>query len=151
MKAVCGLVAIVELWQDNLVSSDVIKMSTHVAVLPLEGPWVTEADFACLANSRPIVLDCSFVSLFVLAALNLSCKLSCRLYSVEYSLIPRLLIAVNKAHEYDSGVSTEFPKAKHAVEGARHVIATRSVLRDTLEWLILMLMSTSWTAYLYVP
>jgi hypothetical protein len=91
------------------------------------------------------------VLLFVLAALNLSCKLSCRLYSVEYSLIPLLLIAVNKAHEYDSGVSTESPKAKHAVEGARHVIATRSVLRDTLEWLILMLMSTSWTAHLYIP
>jgi hypothetical protein len=117
----------------------------------LEGPWVTEEDFSCLANSRPIDSDCSFVLLFVLAALNWSCKLSCRLYSVEYSLIPLLLIAVNKAHEYDSGVSTESPKAKHAVEGARHVIATRSVLRDTLEWLILMLMSTSWTAHLYIP
>jgi hypothetical protein len=67
-------------------------------LLLLEGPWVTEEDFACLANSRPIVLDCSLVLLFVLAALNLSCKLSCRLYSVEYSLLPLLLLAVNIAH-----------------------------------------------------
>jgi hypothetical protein len=124
---------------------------TRKGTLAGEGPWVTEEDFACLANSRPIVLDCSFVLLFVLAALNLSCKLSCRLFSVEYSLIPLLLIAVNKAHAYDSDVSTESPKAKHTVEGARHVIATRSVLRDTLGWLILMLMSTSWTAHLYIP
>jgi hypothetical protein len=112
---------------------------------------VTKEDFACLANSRPIVLDCSFVLLFVLAALNLSNMLSFCLYYVEYLLIHLLHIAVNKAYEYDSGVSTESPKAKHAVEGARHVIAARSVLRDTLEWLILMLMSTSWTAHLCIP
>jgi hypothetical protein len=31
----------------------------------IEGPWVTKEDFACLENSRPIVLYCSFVLLFV--------------------------------------------------------------------------------------
>jgi hypothetical protein len=112
---------------------------------------VTKEDFACFANSRPIVLDCSFVLLFVFVGSQLFVQVE--LPSLFYRVLTDtvLLIAVNKAHEYDSGVTAESPQATHAVEGARHVIVTRSVLRDTLEWLILMLMSTSWTAHLYIP